>query len=276
MKYAAIIGKNPSKGARSPKLWNKLFNFYNHQIKMIPLDVDEVNLKKTINDLEKDKNFIGGAITNPYKELVLEYINFNSSEEAKKIGAINCIHRDKDNRLFGINTDGDASLKSFENTFGKIYNKNIYLFGLGGAGKAVATYFANEYHKELTCVTRKKDDELFCSKINCKWLESKKFYNDLHKTDVIINCTSLGSNVLEDKMPFNLDYFDKLNNDIIIFDIIYIPLESRLIKEAKKRKYQYLNGSKMNLYQAALAYFNTAPDPKNLNKIFEIMSKNED
>ena len=46
MKYAAIIGKNPSKGARSPKLWNKVFNFYGHPLKMIPLDIDESNLKK--------------------------------------------------------------------------------------------------------------------------------------------------------------------------------------------------------------------------------------
>ena len=89
MKYAAIIGKNPSKGARSPKLWNKVFSYYNHPIKMIPLDVEEKNLENIIQKLELDDNFIGGAITNPYKELVLKYINNNCSDEAAKIGAIN-------------------------------------------------------------------------------------------------------------------------------------------------------------------------------------------
>lgn len=277
MKYAAIIGKNPSKGARSPKLWNKVFSYYNHPIKMIPLDVEEKNLENIIQKLEKDNNFIGGAITNPYKELVLKYINNNCSDEAAKIGAINCIYRDKDNKLFGINTDGEAALKSFDIHFGKIKNKNILLFGLGGAGKAVSTYFAKEYSDNLVCISRKETDKEFCAKLNCKWLHRDLINSNLvSQSSVIINCTSLGSEFLKDQLPFNSKYIDVIKKNTLIFDIIYIPFESKLIKECKKKGIKCLNGSKMNIYQAALAYFKSAPIPKNLNKIFDIMSNNEE
>ena len=68
--YTAIIGLNPSKGARSPALWNAAFKGYKIKNQMIPLDVNSKKLFKLLTALEKDPNFIGGCVTIPHKERV--------------------------------------------------------------------------------------------------------------------------------------------------------------------------------------------------------------
>ena len=71
-KYSLIIGSNPSSGAKSPKLWNKVFKSQNSKIRMFPADVSSKNLKNLINLLKKDNEFIGGSVTVPYKEKVIK------------------------------------------------------------------------------------------------------------------------------------------------------------------------------------------------------------
>ena len=119
-KFAAIIGLNPSNGARSPLLWNAAYSYYNDDTRMLPLDVTTNNLAKLLYELERNVDFIGGAITIPYKEDVVNWLGGNITEDAKKIGAVNCLFRGKDGSLFGTNTDGEASILSYNSEFGSI------------------------------------------------------------------------------------------------------------------------------------------------------------
>ena len=170
-KFTAIIGKNPSKTARSPVLWNKAFEKFNLDLKMISLDVKKENLKDLFNLLKNNKEFIGGSITIPYKSDLITLLEGNISEEANKIGSINSLFR-KDNKLYGTNTDGEAALKSFENKFGKIKNKKILLLGPGGAGKAVASYFSSclKNKRDLFIVGRTRKSKNFSKKI-CRFVK---------------------------------------------------------------------------------------------------------
>ena len=68
--YYAILGINPSKGARSPILWNRVFKKLKINSKMICIDIEPKLFNQKVNQLFKDKNFKGGAITNPYKEKI--------------------------------------------------------------------------------------------------------------------------------------------------------------------------------------------------------------
>ena len=70
-KYALIIGETPSRGARSPKLWNRIYKKYKDHTKMFPADVSIQNLKKLMCYLKFDNLFIGSAVTAPYKEKIL-------------------------------------------------------------------------------------------------------------------------------------------------------------------------------------------------------------
>ena len=126
-KFAAIIGSQPSKGARSPILWNSAFKAHGLNYLMLSLDVEKDNLFKLLESLNSDIDFIGGAITTPHKISVAKWLGNKITKEAAKIGAVNCLFRNEKGELLGTNTDGEAAVLSFE----KICNEN-YVFDLRG------------------------------------------------------------------------------------------------------------------------------------------------
>jgi shikimate dehydrogenase len=270
-KYTSIIGLFPSKGARSPKLWNRAFKKYGIKNEMVPFDVKIKNLPRLMKYLNKDQNFIGGCVTVPYKERIFKLLKNNITKTSKKIGAVNCLFRNKRGQLFGTNTDGEAALKSFENKFGRVKYKNILLLGPGGAGKAVASYFSKalKKNKMLTIVGRSSDSKKFAKKIGAKWQTFKNISKiKFNEIDVIINCTSIGFLTKKNNSPISKNLFKNLNKNVKIFDIIYQPKETKLIKLAKKKKLKTLNGLDMNLIQAVLAfgYTNKKLGKNNLTK----------
>lgn len=271
-KYAAIIGEKPSNGARSPELWNKVFKESDLNYKMVPIDVSENKLKNLLNSLNNDERFLGGAIAVPYKELVADWLGKNISEEAKEIGAVNCLFRNPENQLFGTNTDGEASLKSFNDNFGSINDKNIMILGAGGAGKAVAAYFAKSA-KSTILVSRSLSGKNYSKKIGAIWKSWEDINDYLFNVDVLLNCTSIGFQSQESKSPLNQDQISSLSQSSIIFDIIYQPLETRLLLMAKNNNIQTLNGLKMNLEQAVLAYKYAINTNLTLDQVYKIMSK---
>ena len=197
--YAAIIGESPSKGARSPLLWNAAFSRMEVDARMHPMDVLPDKLGSVINALKEDRHFIGGAVAVPYKEAVLKYLD-TLEKEAEIIGAVNCIYRDQKG-LKGANTDGAGALAALESVIGagKLAGSRVVVLGLGGAGLAVAAYVATAIgekgHLVLSNRTRSKAEELQrrlhneCSVSVGNWPVST---GDLEGTDVLINCTSVG------------------------------------------------------------------------------------
>ena len=86
--FSFIIGANPSKGARSPVLWNKVYKAQGRRTRMLPLDVEEANLEKLIMVLQKELTCLGGAVAVPYKEKLFAILSHNCNETIRKIGAI--------------------------------------------------------------------------------------------------------------------------------------------------------------------------------------------
>ena len=209
-KYAAILGLNPSKGARSPKLWNNAFSKLNQKTKMICIDIeDEKKVCDVIRNLQEDKYFIGGCIAFPYKETIFKILGIEMIDMiSQPIGAINCIYRSEDNILRGTNTDGAAALASFlklikENNY---FPKSILIAGLGGAGKAVASYFASYFipkGTKIICVTR-KDNSDYCASINVEWLSWQNIEKEISKFDSFVNCTTFGTGELINKSPIEI------------------------------------------------------------------------
>ena len=202
----------------------------------------------------KDKNFLGGAVTMPYKETLAKLLGKNLSKEAKKIMAVNCIFRKKKN-LFGVNTDGEASIKVFLSKFKSQKNKNILIIGLGGAGKAVSTYFCEKLLKKnkIYVSNRSINKKSFSKKIKAKWIDYKNIGRKIQFFDIIINCTSIGfqSNIAS---PLKENLIKKVKKNSIVYDIIYQPKYTKLIRLAKKHNLKYYNGLEMNREQAVIAY----------------------
>ena len=74
-KYSLILGLSPSLGARSPKLWNELYKKMKINCMMYPADITKKNLKNVVNVIKKDPNFVGAAVTMPYKEKIITYLD---------------------------------------------------------------------------------------------------------------------------------------------------------------------------------------------------------
>ena len=149
-KFCCIIGTSPSKGARSPKLWTACFNEFKIKCNFYAFDVSEKNFGILINNLKKDKNFIGGAIAVPYKEKIIKYLD-KIDKVSESLGSINIIHN-INNNLFGTNTDGLGALQSIKETlkekslnFSSI--KKTIILGSGGTAKSISVFLSEKLTK---------------------------------------------------------------------------------------------------------------------------------
>ncbi len=256
--YSVILGLNPSQGARSPSLWNKAYDYFDIDSDMIPVDVDENNFSALLNELKNDDSFVGGAIAAPHKETAAALIENNITNEAKIIGSINCLFRNKEGHLCGTNTDGEGSLLAFKNNFKGInlLDLEILIMGAGGTGKAVSAYFAKELRnpKKLTISSRSNAGKELSLKLDSTFIEWKEIEKNLHRFDLIINCTSVGSNLDVENSPISESAFLTVKDSAVIYDVIYDPEKSKLLKMANEKNLQYLNGLSMNLEQAVIGF----------------------
>lgn len=258
IKYAAIIGESPSKGARSPVLWNKAYTSLRHTTRMIPIDVEYHLLNTLLEILSNDLSFIGGAIAVPYKEKIAKWLGKNISSQASAIGAVNCIYRNSDGVLEGTNTDGEAALISVNSFIGNITNKKILILGGGGSGKAVAAYMKTPVEPNgsvfVACRKNMLNDvaikELGISAC-IKWEEIDQLISTV---DIIINCTTVGSQLSQNQSPLSLEQLMTIQKTCLVFDIIYDPLESLLLKMARSLNLPAINGMRMNVDQAAISF----------------------
>ena len=293
-KYSLILGLSPSLGARSPKLWNELYKKMKIDCMMYPADITKKNLKNVVNVIKKDPNFVGAAVTMPYKEKIITYLD-KIDLFAKKIGSINTIIK-KNGKLIGYNTDYIAS----KNLITKFrYKKKILILGAGGVGKAVIIA-VNEVFKnrEIFIFNRNLNKiQNFKKNLKQKNLKTLKNYSSMLKLseiDLIINTTSIGFDLWQKNKNgfYNLKFFNplsslkklieiktknkqkflKINKNLIaentskckfflknnkkirVLDLIYQPLKTKLIELSKKEKYKTENGLQINKIQAIEAF----------------------
>jgi shikimate dehydrogenase len=262
-RFAAILGLSPSKGARSPALWNAGFATAGIDARMLPLDVSAARLGALVAALKADARFIGGAVAMPHKQAILALLD-RIEPEAQRIGAVNALYRDG-SALVGANTDGAGALAELERlTGGALHDKRVVLLGLGGGGLAVAAYLARRA-KNLTLLNRGADKAAaFARRLGvaaAAWPANAAL---LGACDVLINCTSVG-NATGDSAASPLgaatdELLAALPAGAIVYDIIYQPSETRLMARARARGLVAENGLGMNLEQAVIAFARACPE----------------
>ena len=247
--YCLIIGGQGANKARSPKIWNKILKKNKFDCKMIPLEVKKKHLNKLLKYLSKDSKFLGGAVAVPYKEDMYRNLKNNVDIFTKKIGSVNCLFKEK--KLKGINTDGIGFFETLKKNKINKNLKNILLLGYGGVGKSVLVFLKKYFSKKtlIYCATRNNFSKKI-KKLGCRWIHWNKKNNNLNKYNMIINATSLGFGKMQNKIP--LDLVEKKNIDVV-YDIIYNPKQTLLLKKSKKLRIKTINGLEMNLLQAQFA-----------------------
>lgn len=267
-----VIG-NPVKHSKSPLLFNFLFQKY--KINAVYLAFENEKIKNLISSM-KALNIKGFSITIPHKETAIQYIdefgkeNPNSNEDkiAEKLGCINTIFNDND-RLFGYNFDGYGAVDALIAEEPNYFNKRIAIIGNGGAARGIALSLMlcyNEQPKQLDILCRnvdkamplvtdinslrnKSSEEKLNNKSTNKLsiaIQLKNFAETL-PYDIIINTTPIGMLPDVEKSPLDKNQIAK---ESLIYDIVYTPKMTQLLKIAKKKGAKILTGDNMFLGQA--------------------------
>ncbi|MEK7822168.1 MAG: NAD(P)-binding domain-containing protein, partial [Planctomycetota bacterium] len=148
--------------------------------------------------------------------------------------------------LMGYNTDSTAALRELEEAMGDLKGKKVTLIGAGGAARAIA-FGLKKKGADITLVNRTEDRaRRLAQELGCHY----RRFEDVTRIDgeVLINTTSVGMYPRTDISPVPPE---ALRPGMWVFDIVYNPLQTCLLKEAEERGCHTLNGLKMFLYQAA-------------------------
>lgn len=270
-KVIGVIG-NPIEHSFSPMMFNAAFKEKKMNYIYVPFKVEKYDLKKAISGA-KALNIKGLNVTIPHKQKVINELD-KFDIMANLIGAVNTINF-KDEEVKGYNTDCIGAIRAIEEIC-DLKDKNIIIVGAGGAARAIAFQLAVKKVNNLTIINRntKKAKSLI---YNIKNLLSDDFTDYSNLDDITIDFSDIDLNFNHgslEELPRSLDKGDILIDttpigmypnindipvatheimhcDLIVNDIVYNPIETPLLKEAKKVDAKCISGVKMLIYQGA-------------------------
>jgi shikimate dehydrogenase len=185
----------------------------------------------------------GLSVTLPHKSAVIPYLD-EVDELAKKIGAVNTIVN-SDGDLIGYNTDALGALTALEEK-SQLSGKNCILVGAGGAARAIG-FILTQKGVNLKVVNRTPQrGQALAQLLGCPYLALDD--STAADADILIQATSVGMAPGDNACPIPEHV---LREDMLVMDIIYNPIETRLLKIAKSRGCQTINGLGMFVHQGA-------------------------
>jgi shikimate dehydrogenase len=209
-------------------------------------------LEEGIEGLKKIK-IDGFNVTIPHKIEMMRYLD-KTDELCSLIGAVNTV-TNKDGILKGYNTDMDGFLDPFKKKKLDIINKKVLLLGAGGAARAIVAGFAREKAKSITIANRTLENAKRLSEfsrkigLNADGIEMEEVKDTAKDYDVIVNATSIGL-----KNEPSVISLEGINEKTIVYDIVYMPINTDFIKKAKEKNAVIIFGYEMLLGQAIRAF----------------------
>jgi len=196
----------------------------------------------------------GLNVTIPHKQNVIPLLD-ELTPTAKAIGAVNTIYL-RENKLIGDNTDASGFLSDLKKFMGdgKLgIGKSVLVLGAGGSARAVVYALLNDGWN-VTLAARRIEQAQQLAQSFPNYQLPVTNYNDLQPStfDLIVNTTPLGMTPNTDQSP--LPENATLSKDTIIYDLVYNPRETKLVKDTRAQGLQATTGLGMLIEQAALAF----------------------
>ena len=252
----AVIG-NPVAHSLSPAIHNAAFAELNLDFVYVACRVEDV--KNALAGMRALENFRGMSVTIPHKIEAMKYVDEIAGVD-RDIGSINTVINEK-GKLVGLGTDGPGALKAIVDAGIEIEGKNILMLGSGGAARAISfTLARNTKLGELSILDI---DELMLQQlmtdlkagtdasIKSELLTESSLAAAMENADLIIHCTPVGMHPNEDASLIPAELF---RSEQVVFDIVYTPLETKLLAEAKSRGLKVIYGVEMFINQAVLQF----------------------
>jgi len=234
------VAGDPVSHSLSPTIMNAAFRREN--VNAVYLTLHAKALKDLITCV-REIPIHGISVTMPYKESILKHLD-NTDSHTIKIGACNTVVRAQDGKLYGFNTDAAGIVRPLERRLTTLEGARILVLGAGGAARA-AVFGLKERGAEVYILNRTSGPaQKLARQARARTLKRP----DLKKFafDVIINATPVGmGNTRETPLQ------DKEINARYVFDMVYDPPETRLLKLARERGAQIIPGIEMFVHQAA-------------------------
>ena len=275
-----LVG-NPIKHSLSPLMHNTAFDELGVDAvyKIFQLEEDELDgFFASLKD--KDSPIFGLNVTVPYKEKAIKYMDV-VSPLAAKINAINTVVISKDRKLTGFNTDAPGFLTHLTQEGFETSDKRVAILGAGGASRAIVSVLCLIIERPASIKIYDIDSfkaenliEDLGSRIDCSMVEAVHSIDDLNieLCDLLINATPLG---VKESDPLLVDP-EMLHEDMLVYDLVYNPAETALIKEAMSAGAKVASGLGMLYFQGVLAFqhwANTELDEVVKNKMFESLKQ---
>ncbi len=248
----------PVSHSLSPLMHNAAFQKLRLNFTYIPLPCPPDQLEKAISGL-RAMGIKGANVTIPHKEAVIPFLD-RLTPIAEKMQTVNTLFWEN-GELVGTTTDPYGALANLRASGYSPNNQPLLIVGTGGAARALSFAFALDYPQmPLTFAFRAEDqkqaEKLIAelkekSEATIQLLPLSQLSSSLSKFNLIINATPVGMHPLEDKTPFDTSL---LLSGQWVYDIVYTPRETRLLRDAKNKGCHAVEGLGMLLHQGAKSF----------------------
>ncbi|MFH1835448.1 MAG: shikimate dehydrogenase [Methanobacteriota archaeon] len=246
-----LIG-HPVEHSMSPAMHNAVFEGLGLDFRYGLFDLLENELEGFI---EKAKDeMIGVNVTIPHKVNVIPFVD-KLSREAELIGAVNTL-KFEDGRVLGFNTDGLGCVKALDEAGFPVKGKNVLILGAGGAARAISfqavleganvSLSNREEEKQMVLNLASELNEKTKSEVMVVDMVDETLARELSNTDVLVHATPVGMHPHEDGILISSEL---IPSEVAVMDIVYNPLETRLLREAKERGCPTISGVGMLVHQ---------------------------
>ncbi|WP_146548225.1 MULTISPECIES: shikimate dehydrogenase [Rummeliibacillus] len=251
-KWYAVIG-DPIEHSMSPLMHNAWMAEESRDASYIPIHVQPENLEQAVASL-KLLGCSGWNITIPHKEKIIPYLD-ELDESARKMGAVNTVVRQPNGTYKGYNTDGLGFVRSLEDEIGDSHrDEQVLIIGAGGAARGIAFALVATGYRHITIANRTVSKaQAICDEldITAKAISLTEAAEQLSGFEILVQTTSAGLNHSAFALPIAMD---RLSSTAIVADIVYNPLMTPFLIEAKKKGATVITGLGMFIHQGALAY----------------------
>jgi len=252
--FIALIG-NPVTHSLSPIMQNAAFKYLGLDLIYIAIPCKDEDLKSVLNSLKKI-NCKGLNITIPYKEKVFKLCS-EISPIANKLKAINTLKLNSVKEWSGTNTDVEGFIYPLKKL--NLTKKKSIVLGSGGAARSVIQGLINLNLSRISVISRNKSSlekliKNFENQIEIQGLLSNdnQAQNLIEEADLIVNTTPVGMKTTKNEinvLPFGKDFWRSLNSKTTVYDLIYNPAPTHLLKLSAKKGCMTIDGLQMLVAQ---------------------------
>ena len=257
----ALFG-SPVSHSGSPAMYNYSYDKLGLDYIYVTIDVKEDQMEEALSEM-KLYNMKGGNVTMPCKNIAAKLMD-ELSPAAELMGAVNTIVNEN-GKLIGHNTDGIGFVDNLRDHGVEVKGKKITIAGGGGAATAIQTQCALDGAKEITIFNKK--DAFFERTIQTAEKlknaveglvvnvydidDTAKMTEEIGSSDIFVNATIVGMKPMDDQSV--VKDTSAFRPDLVVCDVVYNPIETKLLKEAKAAGCKCIGGKGMLLWQGVAA-----------------------